>query len=478
MANKPSYPFLLLSSLALAACGGGSGSVIDVANGGIGGTGTGTVTGFGSIIVNDIRKFEFGSGTNVVIDGESLSEDDLRIGMVVQVTVGDDANADFTAGTLTSVRADSLVKGPVTGINPLRVLGQDIEVVSSTILDGVPGNDPGLLVPGDIVEVAGFRDGAVVRASRLEYHPGGLPVWKLTGTVAGLNANTSLAIGTQTVLFNGVLPRDCNGGLQNGNTVEIKAAAVSGFASGDSLGSTTDIECQPSGLQLPDGVSASSVKASVEGFIGNFVSPASFTVNGQAIATDSSTVFEGGVQADLAIGVRLEAEGQLRTASGVLQASKIRIREARFRLEAPLAVDDIGNGEQITLLGVTVNRLAGTNDEDDVFGGLDEATQVEVRGFVDANGNAYADEVTMRGEPDMDDTRLRGPVQSVSEPLVTVLGVTIDTNGAVLRSASGAVIDADTFFANLSPGQPIQVQDAAFDADNLQLSGGEIELED
>ncbi len=117
---------LPLLGLAIAGCGGGGGGGGGgIAGGGIGGTGIGTITGFGSVIINDTRTFGITGETGLFIDGEAVSEPELEqagIGLVTRVIVSDDVSDDFTSGTALTVEAENLVKGPVTGINPLQVL--------------------------------------------------------------------------------------------------------------------------------------------------------------------------------------------------------------------------------------------------------------------------------------------------------------------------------------------------------------------
>ena len=76
--------FATLAGIMTVSCGGGGGSG-EVASGGIGGTGisSGAVTGFGSIFVNGV-EFDT-SGASITMGGISVSESDLKLGMVVEV---------------------------------------------------------------------------------------------------------------------------------------------------------------------------------------------------------------------------------------------------------------------------------------------------------------------------------------------------------------------------------------------------------
>ncbi len=82
---------------------------------GIGGSGyvsSGSVSGFGSVFVNGV-EFETDSST-FDVDGVSGTQDDLAIGMIVQVS--GTINADGITGDATSISYDDQLQGPVTGL--------------------------------------------------------------------------------------------------------------------------------------------------------------------------------------------------------------------------------------------------------------------------------------------------------------------------------------------------------------------------
>ena len=144
--------------------------------------------------------------------------------MVVRFDISDDANEDLTAGTAVNIAASHQVKGPVTSVNPLSVLEQAVVVTGSTILDSLPGANVSGLVVGDIVEVAGFADqNGVIQAARLEFKAAGVALWKVLGNASNVLSSTSFSLGTLDIILNGTVPRDCGGGLQNGDFVEVKA---------------------------------------------------------------------------------------------------------------------------------------------------------------------------------------------------------------------------------------------------------------
>ena len=83
----------------VASCGGGT----QLAGGGIGGTGIsqGAITGFGSIFVNGV---EFNtSGATIIKDGNTVTQNDLKIGMVVTVDGSIDTSTSGSATTVTGL---------------------------------------------------------------------------------------------------------------------------------------------------------------------------------------------------------------------------------------------------------------------------------------------------------------------------------------------------------------------------------------
>jgi hypothetical protein len=125
---------------------------------GIGGTGiVGTITGFGSIIVNGVRV-PYATGVPVYMDGRPTSADKMRLGHVVRVLL------DGTQAQ--SIHVTSEVIGPVTEINNTRigVLSQSVDITTLA--------DRPRFRRGQMVAVYGIRkpDGTIV-ASRIEGRP-------------------------------------------------------------------------------------------------------------------------------------------------------------------------------------------------------------------------------------------------------------------------------------------------------------------
>ncbi len=494
--------FALTAATTLSGCGGvvggsssGGGTPATPGSGVVDGLSLGTLSEFGSVHVNGNRIFQTGATTAFTLNGVSTSESALRAtgadgtplgkGMVVTVSVGTDANASLTAGTAVQVSARTAVKGPVTAINPLQVMGQEILSTSDTVLADL--TSVASLVPGDLVEVSGYvsNDG-MVRATRIQ-KKSALLTWKVNGTVASKNAS-SFTIGMLTVLQGSVTPRDCGSGLATGKRVEVKASPDGSFSGASSLSTVTDIECRTPGLSSPSNSSSStSLKAEVEGLVSSITSmiaPADFVVAGQRVVTTASTRFSGGTLGDLVLGIKAEAEGTLDSSSGILTAKKVRFRDPRVRFEVPVSSADIMANTDIMVFGLTVQATQQSRDDDGYLGGsLSGTRQVEVRGFRDSSGTLYATRVRDRGNADLSKVRLRGPVDASpapSDPLLTVLGVTLDTTGASVfkDTSSNTITRADFFAAVAAGGVAVQVTNGSYNSSTGVISGGQYELED
>lgn len=134
---------------------------------GIGGTGVrGTITGFGSILVNGL-KLEFDHTTTVEIDGKPASLEALKIGQIVQGV----ARTKDGKLNLATVEIQHAVTGPISAIDhaheTLTVLGQNVRL--NLAGDKAAINAFKTLKAGDMVNVSGLRqaDGTIV-ATRVD----------------------------------------------------------------------------------------------------------------------------------------------------------------------------------------------------------------------------------------------------------------------------------------------------------------------
>ena len=474
--------------LGTAGCGGGGSDGGGVTppppppTGGITGTGiaVGPITGFGSVIVNGVT-YDTSSAT-FTKDGQPATQDDFSVGQVVLVKGSiDDNGANAAADT---VEFDDVVEGPVSSVdnalNQIVVLGQTVSITATTSIDdSCPATLDGLLgVPA--VEVSGLADAnGVIEATRIECRDGTWDgVMEVNGLVSGHNN------GARTFMING-LEVDYGaaavdnfptaGVINDGDPVEAKGTVFAG----NTLDATR-VEFKGNRFANDDGV-----HVEIEGFITRFVSASDFDVSGLPVTTTGSTTFEGGTAADLSLNLKVEVDGDF-NASGVLVATKVDIKSATaVRVTGNL---DSVTGSILTILGISVNTDSlKTRFEDkssaDIdplrVGDLNAGDYVEIRGQEQPVGQITA----MLVERDDSDTRteLRGFVEvgGKNEPNLTVLGVTIVTNGSTQyrdsRGATDAPMNPADFWATVQEGS--LVDGRGTETGDTTLTATELELQ-
>ncbi|MDH5212825.1 MAG: DUF5666 domain-containing protein [Gammaproteobacteria bacterium] len=470
--------------MVLAACGG-SGSDAPPGNnapppvGGIGRTGVafGPISTFGSIVVNGVR-YDTSSATFTVDDSPG-SESDLRVGHVVLVKGEIDDN--LTTGTAQEVSFNENVKGPIQSIdlamNRLVVLGQTVIISPETSFDDniQPASLAGLIV-GDIVEVSGqtTSDGSVV-ATRIEKKPVGTS-FEVHGVVSNLDAaNSRFSINALAVDYSAAVLDNFPGGqISNGDFVEAKGTALDG--SGALVASRVEFE---------GGVitGANGDYVEIEGFITRFVSAQDFDVSGVSVITNGSTVFEGGVAADLGLNVKVEVDGTLNS-SGIIIAEKVDIRRAKA-VRVTALVDSVNAaGNSLVMLGITFNVDALTRLEDkssaDVdpltIGDLNAGDYLEIRGSELPAGSGQIAAAILEREDIDSRTILQGFVETVSDPSFTILGVSITTNGSTaFRDTDDSIITAAEFFNRVSAGSLVKA--SGTETSSMAITADEVEFE-
>ena len=332
------------------------------------------------------------------------------------------------------------------------------------------------------VEVSGqvLADGTI-DASRIECK-NVLGEMEVNGVVSSLGTDTFMIndLVVDFTSFPAVLDNFPGGSLSENDPVEAK---------GNSLGVTGELiatRVEFKGNRFDDNEGD---HAEIEGFITRFESETDFDVSGIPVMTVSgTTVFEGGEAGDLGPNLKVEVEGEFNDV-GVLVATKVEIKRATtVRLTAQ--VDSV-NGDSFVMLGITVNTTRGkTRFEDktglvgDSFnvGDINTDDYVEIRGqeVPPDSGEIFA----MIVERDDLDTEaiIQGFIETngVNRPLITVLGDTIETNGAtVFKNNDDSVIpDPDDFWNAISAGSLIKAKGLEDTAQPRTLIAEEIEIQD
>jgi len=312
----------LFSVFLLISCGSGGGWM--TAGGGIGGTGvisSGTISAFGSIVVNG-TEFDT-SNAAIIFNGEEIGvgdefvQDNLDIGRVV--TVEATGNLDDISAVAGRVIYNDNVRGPAESIHDIDattkeivVLGQIVIINVITKLEGI-GFDT--LAQNDLVVVSGLVDDTgAIRATFLEKTGEFMPgiIVGVTGFIVNLdNQLKTFEINDLTVNYASIDSGDLPEGFADGLLVEVEGSLDA--TGGEMLATSIEL-----GDEIGDG---NSDQIEVLGFVTDIVSAFEFTVGNQVVQFDANTLFIDGTPQDIALGVKLEAEGSL--VDGILFADEI-----------------------------------------------------------------------------------------------------------------------------------------------------------
>ena len=372
----------LFSSLAIVVgCGGGGGDA-GTTGGGITPTGTtvvaytqGTITGFGSVIVNGVR-FDDTAATVSDDDGTKKALSELRLGMRVEVESGTVDKLSATAKAV-AMRFGGLVTGPVSAVdttaNTITVLGQVIDVTTTTVFDDSLAAGLSAVAVGAVIEVHGLRDAATghIVATRVEPESA-VTAYKLRGSVASLDTTAkTFSIGGAAISYAGVATVPTT--LANGVSLRVTlgTAAVAGVWQATSLGvkaARTD----------------SLAEAHVRGAISAFTSSTSFTVDGLVVDATKASFPDG--TTGLALGAQVSVEGTL--TNGVLVAAKVELESRhtdddsrRVELHGAITAVDT-TAKTFVLRGVTVSYGGTVAYIGGTEAGLVVGAKVEVKGGV------------------------------------------------------------------------------------------------
>jgi hypothetical protein len=438
---------------------------------------SGTITGFGSVYVNG-KKYET-NGASLKVDGQEVpctvsvaSKCGLKEGMTVKVS-GTFSGSSHRASTITQ---EDTLEGPIgskfqvsQSNGTLTILGQTVLVDDTTKFDdsSAPNKLDSLNVD-DVVEVSGFvKNGTTgeIIASFIEKKAGtGCDgVCEIKGTVKNHTAalKTFQVGGLNVTYDNSTIIGDMpvpSGSNWDGLFVEVKGTNLSVNAGVPMLIAT---KVEPEN----EGVGNDVDEFEVEGFVtqagtpnGNIIE---FTIGTTPVKTTASTEFRGGIVDEIVLGAKMSAEGRFDGSTLIAKHVKF---HASVKLEGNIAaINPDAKTFTITgLSGVTVSvnsqtefKANGGNQVTDL-NDLLVGDHVRVRGRVGSNNSVIATRVEQRsGDTEVD---LQGPVQSVSDPNLTILGVAVDITGMKLEGLDDGVISRVAFFGVVKEGTLVKVK--------------------
>lgn len=428
-------------------------AVLSCTGGGGGGTGatatvsvsSGAITGFGSVKLNG-SEYQT-QNTSFVVDGQSGTQNDLKIGMVVTVNGSLSPTGTKTAATITQ---EDVVEGQIQSIpgtnDRIVVLGQEVWIDDGTLFDNNPQKIGGLSV-GDLVEVNGFVKAKGRIIATLIEKKTSPATCQVKGIVENHNSGArTFTIGGLTVNYAGAAFGDMpNPGSTPWNDwlVEVKGSPCT--QNPQPLVAT---QVEPERINV-----ANADEIEVEGAITLFGSSDSFTVNGVPVVTNANTRFEGGVAGDLAPGVEIQVEGSL--SNGVLTA-----REVSFRDNVELE-GDVAGVTPLTIRGlspITVDTNAQTKFTN---GSIAVDNHIKIRGRPTGTNTVIAAEVEKISDTPQPQVILEGAVQTVADLNVTVLGFLIDTGPIAddkFKGPNDGVIGRAAFFSTAKEGTLVKAK--------------------
>lgn len=458
------YPRLFLGGLAIAlasviaACGGAIGS---------GGTGAappavsgGTVTGFGSVIIDGLRFDDRAvpTLTETAPGDEGLAES--RIGHRVEVELD-------SRGKATALRIESSVLGPVSAstvsgaqVGSFVVLGQTIAINGNPAAGPVTQFGSGFssaldIQLGDVVEVHGASrvtgSTVVLQATRVEKRTA-LPAYlRVSGMISGLSAGTPkrFNLGSLTVDTSSAAITPAATTLADGMPVLVFAPAAT---LGISPGGNPVLAASAVRIKL---FRHEGVETYVSGFVASLDATAQqFELNGITVKYNPMGLAPAGTV--LVNGQYVQARGSF-AADGSLVATQVKLRDGKSEPEVELKgtivnFNSIANTMQIRDVAV---RLAGAELEGCPATGLLDGLFVELEGSLGPTG-VNAKKVECKDEPASAVIERKGVAGSVDLTAATFMLTASGKPPLAVRWT------AATFFRSVTPqtlsGKTVEVE--------------------
>jgi hypothetical protein len=344
----------------LATCGGGGSSTDGAASTGLS---VGTVTGFGSIIVDGVRYDD--RNVRISIDTESGAPDasstqvEIKLGHHVELTfTGSESNS--SAG---SVMVSAEIVGRVSAIAPdLVVAGQTVKVNTDpvagpvTVFEGYTSAAD--IAIGDRIEVHGTPTGAkTVQATRIERKPIADKWLRVAGNITGLSADGStFQIGGLTIKVDAntrIVP--ARAVLSEGLRVVVWSDTAGAASTGDTVAAKI-VRVKHHQGTMPDARVAGAVTDCTP------TCDASFKVGGISVDASNAT-FVNGSKTDLANGRWVALRGTLDAATNKLVATRVVFHKLdRLHEEVKLrgAINDFVDMTSFRVRGVPVTTDGNT----------------------------------------------------------------------------------------------------------------------
>lgn len=412
----------------LAACGGGGGdpatlaaptdtavlsASVDV---------SGTITGFGSVIIDGVKYDDTQTSVSADINPVAPTAGaltDLKLGMRVEGKIKN--------GVMTDLVMRASLVGPVAALDAIAtsfvLYGQTVKASTSgatpTAFEGV--QDFAGLMAGDWVEVHGTVDAnKALVATRIERKPQGDAAkgLRVGGVISALDTTA------KTFKFNDTTIDYSTATFKPAGAVPVNGATAAVYS--DQLPTAGVLKAKSIALTKPE----EGKELRVGGRISAYTSLSDFTVSSVRVNASAATL-EGGVAADVVAGALVGIEGVV--TGEVLKATKLRIMKTPADVKASLSgqVTDWLSTTSFKVRGTTVDASAATFTGGTVAD-LGNSAWLLVSGSVQGDV-LKASNITFKAAPAAKPTTLKGEIRdyNASAGSFRFLGATVKLSSTV-----------------------------------------------
>lgn len=382
------------SALILASCSGGGGG------GGTTSTGSptvsGTVTGFGSVIVDGVRVDDRGALAGVERDDDTVANIELKIGQSVEIQHD---------GTLKAkqIRVNPEIKGMISAIDTaagtMTVLGMTVAVNTNPSLGPITVFEAPYTFAsakqGDGVEIHGIlktdaTGKVLLQATRVEKETLG-DTYKMRGRVSVLSTGAStFKLGELTINYQNarVLPTPAS--IFNGADVIVSIPSSATFTGG--AVNATGVKVKNHREESLDS------EAQLRGVVSNLIVGAkTFSINGFNVDASEAKFDQVGKSfTDLSNGSYVRIKGVFQP-DGSVKAKSVVIRTVEIENDGEVelhgSILNFVSSGNFTVRGMTIDATGIALDDCPSGTVLQNDLQVEVEGMLMANGSLKAKEI-------------------------------------------------------------------------------------
>lgn len=466
-------PGLIVSTLVISGCGGGTSSNNSSSGNLNTSSSRGLITGFGSVYVNGV-KYNTDTAKFDVDNDKTSTQSNLHVGQFVTITGSVDSNGK--TGKASHISYVNELQGPIknkttdpldlTGeTGTIEVLGRLVTVDADTKID----NDVTFssLVNNNFVEVSGFPTDTGLTATYIELQYD--EKIEMLGQIEKLDVVPgTFKIHGFTIAYNSTTVLEDDITLADGLFVEVKGEID---PLDDSILIAAKIEAED------DGKGENNDEVELQGVVSNY-DPNAMTFFLGSVKVDATNATKKPVSLDLGGSPAPKVEVEGHWLDGVLIAYEIKQKGQKVKINARLSAvgtDTItftfNNLDIIVRVNQQTDLKDDINDNDLTLAGLSAGDYVEMEAFNDGSGDINAVELKRKT---LDKVKIQAPVEAFNEATqsVTLLGISFDLSAV---ADYGDNTNATTFYGALASGVFIEIKDTAIGGDGVF---DEAELED